>query len=62
VDVTALLQVPLVALQFAANNVFLSLAPSPPPGQQPSHLSAFVCGGAAGISSFRVLLIYFHSR
>lgn len=41
-------QVPLIALQFSANNVYLSLAPSPPIGQQPNHLTAFVCGGAAG--------------
>ncbi len=41
-------QVPLVALQFAANSMFLSLAPLPPPGQHPSHVTAFVCGGAAG--------------
>jgi len=47
---TPLLQVPLVALQFAANNMFLSLAPPPPPGQRPSHLTALVCGAAAGSS------------
>jgi hypothetical protein len=43
------LQVPLVALQFAANNLFLSLAPAPLSGQQPSHFTAFLCGGAAGV-------------
>ena len=47
---TPLLQVPLIALQFAANNMFLSLAPPPPPGQRPSHLTALVCGAAAGSS------------
>lgn len=43
--------VPLIALQFSANNVYLSLAPAPPIGQEPSHLTAFVCGGAAGVTA-----------
>jgi hypothetical protein len=44
-------QVPLIALQFSANNLFLSLAPAPPSGQEAGHVTAFVCGGAAGTSS-----------
>jgi hypothetical protein len=49
------LQVPLVALQFAANNLFLSFAPAPPSGQQPTHFTAFLCGGAAGVFVSRLI-------
>ncbi len=47
----------MIGLQFSANNLYLSLMPSPPIGREPSHFTAFVCGGAAGPLLFALAFV-----